>query len=182
MTGRSPAVAPGPTPLVLGADVLVNATTFASATWKTWPATPPGSRNSAADCLGIVAEPAEWALWLSDDLLLAAVQVLLSPQAGLGWNPHEVRRYVGVLRDIARSSGGRLVARTPSVLGSQADLPLRAALDVAAVATAPVIVTDWNSLLRLNPWKGPSNGLVHVMRSGEFRRRVDAARRAIRNL
>lgn len=174
----SSATAGGPTPLVLAADVLVSATTFASATWKTWPATPPGSRNSAADCLGIVAEPGEWALWLSDDLLLAVVQPLLDPQSGLGWNPGEVRRYVTVLRDIASASGGGLIAHPPEALGRRADLPLRAPLDLAAFTTAPVVVSDWSGLLRLNPCKGPSGRLTHVLSAHEFRRRVDAARRA----
>lgn len=175
------ATRPGPTPLVLAADVLVTATTFASAAWKTWPATPPGSRNSAADCLGIVAEPAEWALWLSDDLLLATVQALLSDKAGLGWGPGEARRYIGVLRDIATDSGGGVVARPPAVVGHRTALPLRAALDLAVLASAPVVVSDWGGLLRLNPWVGPGGDRVSLLSSYDFRRRVDAARRATRN-
>lgn len=170
----------GPTPLVLATDVLVAAITVSSATWKTWPATPPGSLNSAADCVGIVAEPGEWALWLSDDLLHAAVQTLLDRDEGLGWAPTEVRRYVTVLQEIADASGGGTVARTPSAIGRGAPLPLRAALDLAVATQAPVVVSDWLPLLRRHGWAPPGLGPVHILASSEFRRRVDAARRASR--
>jgi len=136
--------------------------------------------NPAADCIGIVAEPGEWALWLSDDLLLAAVQTLLDKDKGLGWAPTEVRRYVTVVQEIADASGGGTVARVPSALGPSAPLPLRAALDLAVATRAPVVVSDWLPLLSRHGWAPPGLGQIHVLASSEFRRRVDAARRAAR--
>lgn len=168
-----------PTPVVLAADVLAAATSSTSTTWRTWPATPPGSLNAAADCLGIVAEPAEWALWLSDDLLLLVVRALLDPEYGYGWASSEVRRYVTALQDIADASGGGTLRRPAAVIGGGAPLPLRAPLDLAAATQAPLIVSDWPRLLRRDGSSVPAGTVIRVLRSRDFQRRVGAARRGI---
>lgn len=174
----TPDTPPRRTAVVLAADALVAATSSTSATWRTWPATPPGSFNTAADCLGIVAEPAEWALWLSDDLLLLVVQTLLDQEHGYGWASPQVRRYMEALQDIADESGGGTLRRPRAILGGGAPLPLRAPLDLAIATGAPVLVSDWPELRRRDGFEAPSGQVVRILGSHDFRTRVDAARRA----
>lgn len=167
-----------PPRVVLAADVLVDATATASATWQTWPRVPPGSANAAADCLGIVAEPREWALWLSGDLLELVARILLDADHGLGWRNDHVGRYLEVLHDVAWTSGGGVVTLVPAVIGRGADAVQRTALAAAAAAVgAAVVVTADKGLLHLHPWSPPGGDQHAVLHPTQFRARVDAARR-----
>ena len=58
---------PGPAavPVVFDVNVLVLAVAVGESPFRSWPSPPPTSGNPSADCLGVVNDAAEFALWLS---------------------------------------------------------------------------------------------------------------------
>ena len=62
---------PGPAamPVVFDVNVLVLAVAVGESPFRSWPSPPPMSGNPSADCLGVVNDAAEFALWLSPHIL-----------------------------------------------------------------------------------------------------------------
>src|SRR6266540_7098240 len=90
-------------PLVYDVNVLVGAAAGGNSPFRSWPSPPPTSGNPYADCLGVVVDAAEFALWLSPHLLDNTARVL---GEGLGWKPDLIEQYLSVLARVADHSGG----------------------------------------------------------------------------
>jgi hypothetical protein len=56
---------PVPVPVVFGVNVLVLAVAAGESPFRSWPSPPPTSENPSAECLGVINDAAEFALWLS---------------------------------------------------------------------------------------------------------------------
>jgi hypothetical protein len=86
----------GLAPAVVVYDVNVLVTTAASGNspFRSWPSPPPVSGNPAADCVGVIADAAEFALWLSPHILANVDRVLGEL---FKWDPEVISAYLGTL-------------------------------------------------------------------------------------
>ena len=62
-------VEPVPTAVVYDVNELVTAVASGNSPFRSWPSPPPTSGNPCADCVGIIVDAAEFALWLSPHIL-----------------------------------------------------------------------------------------------------------------
>ena len=74
---------------------------------------PPVSGNAAADCLGIVVDAAEFALWLSPHIITNIDRILAQP---FNWAQPQIGAYLRVVGMAAERSGGGIVADVPESL------------------------------------------------------------------
>src|SRR6266540_1283620 len=144
-------------PLVYDVNVLVGAAAGGNSPFRSWPSPPPTSGNPYADCLGVVVDAAEFALWLSPHLLDNTARVL---GEGLGWKPDLIEQYLSVLARVADHSGGG-VADPPATV-----------LDLASEVGALLIVSEDADLTSMSPWRG-----TPILRPREFVAKVDGMRR-----
>lgn len=158
----------GDIPVVIDANVLVQAILGGHSSFSTWPTLPPTSENAAADCIGVANDGREFALWLSPHLLTNTARVL--KQAGV--DDSEAEEYVAVLSEVAESSGGGVV-EPPRTVHDCPDHEDNLVLDLATAVGALLIVSDDTDLTSMSPWRG-----TPVLRAKEFASRVDAMRRA----
>lgn len=160
--------------VVYDTHLLVTATTFAGATYQSWPDVPPYTSNPEADCIGIVASASrhgpDFGLVLSHGLL-TQVQAVLSDDVGL--SQRDINDYILTLMAFARSSGGAIVndPPTPGASPPHVELPLE-----LAARTGNLVVAAHPDLRKLGPRWGSTRTIVLGPR--EFAERVDAARRA----
>jgi hypothetical protein len=63
-------------PVVFDVNVLVLAVAVGESPFRSWPSPPPTSGSPSADCLGVVNDAAEFALWLSPHILANTGPVL----------------------------------------------------------------------------------------------------------
>jgi hypothetical protein len=71
--------------------------------FEEWPSPPPRRTDAAAECVGIINDADELALWLSPRILGNVVRVLVGE---LGWVQDQAERYANRLREITARSGG----------------------------------------------------------------------------
>lgn len=157
--------------VVFDVNVLVGAVAGGHAVFRSWPSPPPTSDNAFADCVGIANDAREFALWLSEHLLVNTVRVLADPE-GFAWEIGRAEEYAALLVEIAESGGGG-VAEPVERVGDAADYEDNRVLEVALAADVDLIVSDDVHLTCLSPWRG-----IPVLRPREFAARVDATRRA----
>ncbi|MDT5039411.1 MAG: uncharacterized protein QOE51_396 [Actinoplanes sp.] len=164
---------PGPvaTPVVFDVNVLVQAIATGNSTYISWPSPPPTSGNPFADCLGIINDAAEFALWLSPHILDNTIRVL---SVVVGTPKDEAEDYRDILIEMANSSGGG-VLNPPRTVHDCGDHEDNLVLDLAAEVGALLIVSEDVDLTAMSPWRG-----VPVLRAREFTARVDGMRRHIR--
>jgi len=67
----------GPVNVVFDVNVLVLAVAVGESAYGSWPSPPPTSANPAADCVGVINDAAEFALWLSPHILGNTRRVLV---------------------------------------------------------------------------------------------------------
>src|SRR6266496_4493722 len=137
-------------PLVYDVNVLVGAAAGGNSPFRSWPSPPPTSGNPYADCLGVVVDAAEFALWLSPHLLDNTARVL---GEGLGWKPDLIEQYLSVLARVADHSGGG-VADPPATVFDCADHEDNRVLDLASEVGALLIVSEDADLTSMSPWRG----------------------------
>ena len=156
--------------VVFDINVLVQAVASGHTEFARWPTLPPTTVNPSADCLGVVNDAREFALWLSPHTLSNAVRVLLE----LGVDSSIVELYAEVLVEIAEGSDGGVLepARTVHDCSDHEDNLI---LDLAAEVGAVIIVSDDAALTSMSPWRA-----TPILRPREFAQRVDATRRARR--
>ena len=94
---------PVPVPVVFGVNVLVLAVAAGESPFRSWPAPPPTSGNPSADCVGVINDAAEFALWLSPHILANTGRVLATV---LKTPDEEVDEYLRALAEMAGASGG----------------------------------------------------------------------------
>jgi predicted nucleic acid-binding protein len=161
---------PGPvaTPVIFDVNVLVQAIATGNSPYLSWPSPPPTSGNPFADCLGIVNDAAEFALWLSPHILDNTTRVLM---AVIGTPKEEADDYREILTGIAQASDGGVLV-PPRTVHDCPDHEDNLVLDLAAEVGALLIVSEDADLTSMSPWRG-----VPVLRAREFVGRVDAMRR-----
>jgi predicted nucleic acid-binding protein len=157
-----------PVPVVFDVNVLVGAVAGGNSPFRSWPSPPPTSGNSCADCLGIIVDAAEFALWLSPHILDNTSRVL---QEGLKWDPNQADSYLGLLSRVARLGEGGLLEPSRSVHDCP-DFEDNAILDLAAEVGALLVISDDADLTSMSPWRG-----TPILRPKEFAAKVDGMRR-----
>ena len=155
-----------PQPVTFDVNVLVEAVAGGRHAFWAWPTPPPLSGNVAANCVGIVNDAQEFALWLSPHILANLLRVL----AELGWSEQRASQYVGVLVEIADASGGG-VAEPVVPVSDCDDYEDNRILELALANSSALIVSEDMDLLQMSPWRG-----IPVVRPAEFASRVDAMR------
>ncbi|MGH8998661.1 MAG: PIN domain-containing protein [Acidimicrobiia bacterium] len=162
-----------PLPVVVDVNVFVSAITGGHDSFWSWPSPPPVRGNLAANVVGILNDGREFALWLSEHILVNVVRVLSGvPPDGYGWEVRAAERYIEVLVEITEASGGGIV--TPAVTVTDCpDHEDNRILEAAAASNAILIVSDDTDLLSMSTWRG-----TPVVTSREFVGRTDAMRRS----
>jgi predicted nucleic acid-binding protein len=164
---------PAHQPVVFDVNILVGAVAGGNSPFRSWPSPPPGTDNAFADCLGIVNDAREFALYLSPHVIANTIRVLVDPD-GLGWDGEQAERYAALLVEMTEASGGAILAPATSVSDCP-DFEDNRILELALAANAVLIVSNDRDLLDMSPWRG-----IPVITPREFASRVDAARRAER--
>ena len=164
---------PGPAavPVVFDVNVLVLAVAVGESPFRSWPSPPPASGNPSADCLGVVNDAAEFALWLSPHILANTGRVLATV---LKTPDEEVDDYLRALAEMAEASGGG-ITDPPQTVGDCPDWEDNRILDLAAAVGAFLIVSADADLTSMSPWRGRP-----VIEPSQFASMVDASRRARR--
>lgn len=162
---------PAPVPVVFDVNVLVLAIAAGESPFRSWPSPPPTSGNPSADCLGVVNDAAEFALWLSPHILVNTGRVLASV---VKMPDDEVDEYLAVLVEIAEASGGGVVD-PPQVVGDCPDWEDNRVLDLALEVGAFLLVSADADLTTMSPWRGRP-----VIEPSQFAALVDASRRSRR--
>jgi predicted nucleic acid-binding protein len=164
---------PGPvaTPVVFDVNVLVQAIATGNSPYLFWPSPPPTSGNPFADCLGVINDAAEFALWLSPHILDNTRRVLTTV---VGTAKEEADDYEEILTEMAQASGGGVLTPLRTV-NDCPDYEDNLVLDLAVEVGALLIVSEDTDLTSMSPWRG-----VIVLRAGQFVARVDGMRRHAR--
>lgn len=161
---------PGPvaTPVVFDVNVLVQAIASGNSPYVSWPSPPPTSGNPFADCLGVINDAAEFALWLSPHIVANTTRVLA---VVVGTPKEDTDAYQEILIEMADASGGG-VPDPPRTVHDCRDHEDNLVLDLAAEVGALLIVSEDADLTSMSPWRG-----VPILRAAQFVARVDAMRR-----
>lgn len=157
-----------PIPVVYDVNVLVGAAAAGNSPFRSWPSPPPTSGNAYADCLGVIVDAAEFALWLSPHLLDNTARVLVE---GYKWPTAQADTFVSVLTELADHSGGEVID-PPVTVGDCRDFEDNRVLDLAAEVGALLVVSDDVDLTSMSPWRG-----TPILRPREFVSKVDGMRR-----
>jgi len=157
--------------VVFDVNVLVLAIAAGESPFRSWPSPPPTSGNPSADCLGVVNDAGEFALWLSPHILVNTGRVLASV---LKMPENEIDEYLVVLAEVAEASGAG-IADPPQVVGDCPDWEDNRVLDLALAIGAFLVVSADADLTTMSPWRGRP-----VIEPGQFASLVDASRRSRR--
>ena len=159
---------PVPVPVVFDVNILVLAVAAGESPFRSWPSPPPTSENPSADCLGVINDAAEFALWLSPHILTNTGRVL---SMVLKTPDDEVDAYLQVLAEMADASGGG-IADPPQTVGDCRDWEDNRILDLAAAVGAFLIVSADTDRTSMSPWRGRP-----IIEPSQFVSLVDGARR-----
>jgi len=163
---------PIPTCVVFDVNVLVTAVASCNSPFRSWPSPPPTSGNACADCVGIIVDAAEFALWLSPHILGNFRLVL---EGLFKWESPQVDAYVAIISEAAEHSGGGLLADVPRTVHDCPDHEDNLVLDLAAEVGALLIVSNDTDLLSMSPCRG-----TPILTPAAFATKVDAMRRHAR--
>lgn len=162
---------PEPTPVVFDVNVLVAAIAVGESPFRSWPSPPPTSPNPSADCLGVINDEAEFALWLSPHILSNTGRVL---SIVLGTPADEIDAYLEALIEMATASGGG-VLDPPAEVADCKDWEDNRILDLALATGAFLVVSEDADLTSMSPWRGRP-----IVEPRQFASLVDASRRTRR--
>ncbi len=162
---------PVPVPVVFDVNVLVLAIATGESPFRSWPSPPPTSGNPSADCLGVINDAAEFALWLSPHIMANTGRVLAEV---LKTPDEEIDEYLLVLAEMAEASGGGIVD-PPQTVGDCPDWEDNRILDLAADAGAFLVVSADADLTTMSPWRGRA-----IIEPAQFAPMAGGARRARR--
>ena len=165
-------LAPVPSAVVYDINVLVTAAASGNSPFRSWPSPPPVSGNPSADCLGIIVDAAEFALWLSSHIT-ANVDRILSDL--FKWEQPEVSAYLEAVVAAAEHSGGGVLAEVPRTVHDCSDHEDNLILDLTVEVGALILVSNDTDLLSMSPWRG-----TPIIEPTAFASKVDAMRRHAR--
>jgi hypothetical protein len=106
---------PAPAAVVYDINVLVTAAAGGNSPFRSWPSPPPVSGNASADCLGIIVDAAEFALWLSPHIITNIDRILAQL---FKWAQPQIDAYLRAIVMAAEHSGGGIVADVPRTVKS----------------------------------------------------------------
>ena len=162
---------PVPIPVVFDVNVLVRAIAVGESPYRSWPWPPPTSGNPDAECLGVINDAAEFALWLSPHILTNTGRVLGDV---VGTPKDEIDEYIAILVEMADASGGGLTD-PPQAVGDCPDWEDNRILDLTLAVGAFMIVSGDADLTTMSPWRGRP-----IIEPAQFAGLVDASRRTRR--
>jgi predicted nucleic acid-binding protein len=165
-------LAPVPSAVVYDINVLVTAAASGNSPFRSWPSPPPVSGNPSADCLGIIVDAAEFAVWLSPHIT-ANVDRILGQL--FKWAQPEINAYLDTVVRAAEHSGGGVLDEVPRTVHDCADHEDNLILDLAAEVGALIMVSNDTDLLSMSPWRG-----TPIIEPTAFATKVDAMRRHAR--
>lgn len=172
--------------VVYSVEVLVAGASAASSGLLARAKVPPITPDPIADCMAIMANPrvpeADYGLWISAPILEVVSERLLDPvDAGLAWRPSAVDDYFAQLKHIVGLSGGGYLAfPDPRQAGAGRSPATTATLALAAGVPEPrVLVATEFSYSQWRPAVARRGAEILVLGPGEFRKRVDGARRQV---
>lgn len=165
-------VEPAPTAVVYDVNVLVTAVAGGNSPFRSWPSPPPVSGNACADCVGIIVDAAEFALWLSPHILANIKRVL---EDLFKWEQAQADAYLNIITAAAEHSRGGLLEDVPRIVHDCPDYEDNLILDLAAEVGAMLIVSNDSDLLTMSPWRG-----TPILMPTGFTAKVDAMRRHAR--
>lgn len=157
-----------PASVVFDVNVIVGAALGGTSPFRSWPAVPPATTNPFADCMGIVVDAHEFALFVSPHIVDNTARVLANV---FKWEEPSVHQFVGVLGRTVVSSGGDVV-EPPRQVHDCADFEDNHILDLAVEVGALLVVSEDSDLTSMSPWRG-----TPILRPREFVSRVDGMRR-----
>ena len=163
---------PVPAAVVYDINVLVTAAASGNSPFRSWPSPPPVSGNASADCLGIVVDAAEFALWLSPHIITNIDRILAQL---FKWAQPQIDAYLRAVGMAAEHSGGGIVADVPRTVHDCPDHEDNLILDLAAEVGALLVVSNDTDLLSMSPWRG-----TPIIEPAAFAAKVDAMRRHAR--
>jgi predicted nucleic acid-binding protein len=163
---------PVPSAVVYDINVLVTAAASGNSPFRSWPSPPPVSGNPSADCLGIIVDAAEFALWLSPHITANVDRILFEL---FKWAQPEVHTYLETVVRAAEHSGGGVLDEVPRTVHDCPDHEDNLILDLAAEVGALIMVSNDTDLLSMSPWRG-----TPIIEPAAFAAKVDAMRRHAR--
>jgi predicted nucleic acid-binding protein len=163
---------PVPAAVVYDINVLVTAAASGNSPFRSWPAPPPVSGNPSADCLGIIVDAAEFALWLSPHITDNVDRVL---RELFKWAQPEIDAYLETVVRASEHSGGGVLDEVPRTVHDCPDHEDNLILDLAAEVGALIMVSNDTDLLSMSPWRG-----TPIIEPTAFAAKVDAMRRHAR--
>ncbi len=161
-----------PAAVVYDINVLVTAAAGGNSPFRSWPSPPPVSGNASADCVGIIVDAAELALWLSPHITANVDRILCDL---FKWAEPEIDAYLGAVIGAAEHSGGGILADVPRTVHDCPDHEDNLILDLAAEVGALIMVSNDSDLLSMSPWRG-----TPIIEPAAFAVKVDAMRRHAR--
>lgn len=161
-----------PAAAVYDVNVLAAAVAGGNSPFRSWPSPPPVSGNACADCVGIIADAAEFALWLSPHILANVKRVL---EDLFKWEQAQADACLDIITAAAEHSRGGLLEDVPRTVHECPDHQDNLILDLAAEVGAMLIVSNDSDLLTMSPWRG-----TPILMPTAFTAKVDAMRRHAR--
>jgi predicted nucleic acid-binding protein len=163
---------PVPSAVVYDINVLVTAAASGNSPFRSWPSPPPVSGNPSADCLGIIVDAAEFALWLSPHITANVDRIL---RELFKWAPPEIDAYLETVVGAAERSGGGVLEEVPRTVHDCPGYEDNMILDLASEVGALIMVSNDTDLLSMSPWRG-----TPIIDPTAFAAKVDAMRRHAR--
>jgi predicted nucleic acid-binding protein len=157
-----------PAAVVFDVNVYVGAAAGGTSPFRSWPTVPPTTDNPFADCMGVMVDAREFALFISPHIVENTTRVLSKV---LQWDETRVRQFVNILAKTVVNSGGD-VADPPRQVHDCTDFEDNHILDLAVEVGALLVVSDDSDLTSMSPWRG-----TPILRPREFASRVDGMRR-----
>jgi len=165
-------IEPVPAAVVYDINVLVTAAASGNSPFRSWPSPPPVSGNPSADCLGIIVDAAEFALWLSPHITVNVDRIL---RELFKWAQPEIDAYLETVVRASEHSGGGVLDEVPGTVHDCPDHEDNLILDLAAEVGALILVSNDTDLLSMSPWRG-----TPIIEPTAFAAKVDAMRRHAR--
>lgn len=154
--------------VVFDVNVLVGAALGGTSPFRSWPAVPPTTNNPYADCMGIIVDAHEFALFVSPHIVDNTKRVLANV---FEWKEPAIEQFLKALAATVVNSGGDVVD-PPRQVHDCTDYEDNHILDLAVEVGALLIVSNDSDLISMSPWRG-----TPILLPRQFAARVDGMRR-----
>lgn len=141
---------PEPTPVVFDVNVLINAMVGRDSSYPLLASLPPTTSNPASDCLSLIFDAEEFALFTSPHILKNTVRILVQ-KAHV--SEAAAAEYISAITEMIGWSGGAIVD-PPRKVFDVSDFEDNLILDLVVDVDAMILVTDDTDLIDLSPWNG----------------------------